>query len=174
MAAAVHSRFVALDSVKSLTTPPYEFVLPSQSGLPVRRRAYLIKMGVNANESRNLRLNLAVSSAERARALLRDKLSVDFQDVIEKQLYSDYGVSNQVQPNTASKADLKAVLDLLAGRPVSEALRNEVDPEHKLQAATPDDAVVLYIASHGYADPQATFYSCPTTQAPTGGSPKIS
>jgi len=149
------------DRVKSETTLPYEYVLPNRSGPPVERKAYLITMGVNANQSHNLRLNLAVSSSEIVRALLRNKLSKDYQDVIETQLYSDYDASNQVLPNTAKKADLKTVLDLLAGRPVSPALRNEVDPEHKLQAATPDDAVILYIASHGYADPQGTFYLMP-------------
>ena len=56
---------------------------------------------------------------------------------------------------------MQAVLDLLAGRSVAPALRDEVDKDHKLWPATPDDAVVLYIASHGYADPQGNFYLIP-------------
>jgi hypothetical protein len=39
--------------------------------------------------------------------------------------------------------------------------RREVDPNSQLRRATPDDAVVLYVASHGYADPQGTFYLVP-------------
>src|SRR6185295_19895710 len=31
-----------------------------------------------------------------------------------------------------------------------------------LQSAAPDDLVVLYIASHGYADPDGTFYIIPS------------
>jgi hypothetical protein len=44
---------------------------------------------------------------------------------------------------------------------VDSALRDEVDAGHQLQPATPDDAVVLYIASHGYADPQGNLYLIP-------------
>jgi hypothetical protein len=44
---------------------------------------------------------------------------------------------------------------------VDPKLREEVDPKHQLRAATPDDTVVLYVASHGYADPQGRFYLMP-------------
>jgi hypothetical protein len=40
-------------------------------------------------------------------------------------------------------------------------LWDQVDPKHQLREVTPDDAVVLYVASHGYADPQGTFYLMP-------------
>ena len=157
------------DRVKSLTTPPFEYVLP-KSGKPVVRRAYLITMGVNANQSHNLNLELAVSSAERARALLRSKLRADYGEVVEIPLYSDLAPdSNQVKVNRAKKADLKAVLYLLAGRAVDPKLREEVDPKHQLQAATPDDAVVLYVASHGYADPEGTFYLMPSNTGTNWG-----
>ena len=119
-------------------------------------------MGVNANQSHNLNLELAVSSAERVRALLRNKLQLDYSEVVEVPLYSDLDAdSNHVRLKTATKADLRAVLDLLAGRSVNPRLRDEVDPRHQLRAAGPDDAVVLYVASHGYADPQGTFYLMP-------------
>ena len=49
-----------------------------------------------------------------------------------------------------------------------EVLRQEVDPEHKLKAARPDDAVVLYVASHGYADSNGTFYLMPYDTGPPG------
>ena len=52
-------------------------------------------------------------------------------------------------------------MDLLSGISVDPSLRDEVDGRHLLQPATPDDAVVLYIASHGYADPQGTMYIIP-------------
>jgi hypothetical protein len=149
------------DRVKSLTTPPYEYVLPANNAAASPRRAYLITMGVNANQSHNLDLELAVSSAERARALLRNTLQVGYSEVLEVPLYSDFNDNHQLKLNAANKADLKTVLDLLAGRKVSPNLWDQVDPKHKLRAATPDDAVVLYVASHGYADPQGTFYLMP-------------
>jgi hypothetical protein len=157
------------DRVKSLTTPPQDYTLPLGSGLPLQRKAYLITMGVNANQSHNLDLDLAVSSAERARMLLRNKLLVDYQSIIETQLYSDYGPDHRVGSKGASKTDLKVVLDLLAGRSVDPVLRNEVDPTHQLETATPDDAIVLYVASHGYADPQGTFYLMPYDTGPNWG-----
>ena len=68
--------------------------------------------------------------------------------MVEIPLYSDLAPdSAQMKANTAKKADLKVALDLLAGRAVDPKLQEEVDPKHQLQAATPDDAVVLYVAS---------------------------
>ncbi len=110
----------------------------------MERKAYLITMGVNANQSYNLDLDLAVPSAETARGLLRNKLNTEYQKVVEIRLYSDYGPDNKARLKLAKKDDLKAVLDLLAGRPVDARLREEVDPNNQLEAATPDDAVILY------------------------------
>jgi WD40 repeat protein len=149
------------DRVKSLTSDPFEYALP-KSSTAATRRAYLVTVGVNANQSHNLNLELAVSSAESVRALLRMKLKSEYPEVDEIPLYSDLDPdTNRVKSKTATKADLKAVLDLLAGRAVDQNLREEVDPKHQLQTAAPDDAVVLYIASHGYADPKGTFYLMP-------------
>jgi WD40 repeat protein len=151
------------DRVKSLTTTPFIYTLPPPKAPRPLRRAYLVTMGVNANQSHNLALELAVSSAERSRAVLKNKLNVDYQDVVEIPLYSDFAPdSNEVRIDTARKADLHAVLDLLAGRTVDATIRKEVDPKGQLRAATPDDAVILYVASHGYADPEGTFYLLPS------------
>jgi WD40 repeat protein len=149
------------DRVKSMTSLPYHYPLPLTQRDPVRRRAYLITMGVNANQAPNLDLDLAVSSAETVRPLLRAKLSVDYQDVIEIQLYSELDDTGRPKLTHASKADFKAVLDLLAGRTTEPRLRDEVDPAHQLEAAGPDDAVVVYVASHGYSDVQGAFYLIP-------------
>jgi WD40 repeat protein len=159
------------DRVKSVTTPPYEYEIPkSVRGQSATRRAYLVTMGVNANQSHNLDLELAVSSAERVRTLLRAKLQADYSEVVEIPLYSDLDTdSNQIKLKTASKANLRAVLDLLAGRSMGSSRRDEVDPKHQLRAAGPDDAVALYVASHGYADPQGTFYLMPYDTGPNWG-----
>jgi WD40 repeat protein len=150
------------DRVKSVTTPPFEYMLSGVRAAAASRRAYLITMGVNANQSSNLDLELAVSSAEQVGVLLRDKLKADYAEVVEIPLYSDLaGDSNEVKLKTASKADVRAVLDLLAGRRVDPKLRGEVDPRQQLRPAGPDDGVVFYVASHGYADPQGTFYLMP-------------
>jgi WD40 repeat protein len=149
------------DLVKSQTSRQVSYKLPLEPN-SVSRRAYVITFGVNANES-HWNLELAVSSAEHARVLLRNKLKSEY-EVIEIPLYADLAVdSPEVISTKARKGNLAAVLEILAGRAdkVSTAVRGEIDPEQKLRAATPDDAVVLYVASHGYADPQGKFYVMP-------------
>lgn len=149
------------DRVKSLTTPPFEYALPSVTVAVAPRRAYLIIMGVNANQSYNLNLELAVSSAQAATRLLHEKLAGEYK-VTDISLFSTVAKdSPRVVLKDATKANLKAVLDLLAGRTVDPSLRAEVDPKQQLRVAGPDDAVVFYVASHGYADPQGTFYLMP-------------
>ena len=150
------------DRVKSLTARPLEFRFHTETANLSPRTAFLVTMGVNANESPHLNFDLAVSSAEDARALLKAKLQDDYQEVVEIPLYSELEPdSNQVRLKSAKKVDLKSVLDLLAGRSVDPVLRNEVDPKHELRSAGPDDAIILYIASHGYVDPTGTFYLMP-------------
>jgi Caspase domain len=51
------------------------------------------------------------------------------------------------------------VLSLLSERGVTAAQRQAFP---LLQSATPDDLVVIYIASHGYADPNGKFYVIPS------------
>jgi WD40 repeat protein len=151
------------DRVKSLTTPPLEYLLPkpsASSSAAVARRAYLISMGVNANQSR-WNLSFAVASAQDTARLLHEKLVREY-EVVDISLFSTLAPdSPQVLLQQATKSNLKAVLDLLAGRSVDNAMRAAVDPNHRIQLATPDDAVVLFISSHGYADPQGTFYVVP-------------
>jgi hypothetical protein len=58
---------------------------------------------------------------------------------------------------------------MLAGRPVDAQLRREIDPHSQLRAATPDDAVVIYVASHGFVDPGGSFYIIPYDTGPGWG-----
>jgi hypothetical protein len=155
------------DRVKSATSRPFEYQLPvPRESMP--RRAYVITMGVNANES-HFNLEMAVPSAQRAGLLLGAELQNDYPEIHQIVLYSDLAEdSAQVVVKNASKSNLKAVLDLLAGRPVSPRLRELVDPGHVVRSTTPDDAVVLYVASHGYMNPHGTFFLFPTTPALLG------
>jgi WD40 repeat protein len=151
------------DRVKSLTAPLVEYSVPKlSSGAQAAgtRRAYLISMGVNANQS-HWNLDFAVPSVQDAARLLHEKLASDY-EVVDLSLFSTLAPdSPRVLLQQATKANLKAVLDVLAGKAVSSALREQIDPSHKLRPATPDDAVVLFISSHGYADPGDTFYVVP-------------
>jgi uncharacterized caspase-like protein len=98
--------------------------------------------------------------------LLHDKLAQQY-EVIDVQLLSALEPdSPRIAIERATKPNIQAVLDLLAGRPVGEPRRNEIDPNRQLRRATPDDLVFLFISSHGYADPQGNFYVIPSD---TGG-----
>ena len=149
------------DRVKSETSSPVSFHLPSPPS-PRQPKAYLITMAVGANES-GWDLSLALPSAQLAGQIWADKLR-DIYEVIPIILSSDTDEDGVIRPNpTATKKSLHAVLDLLAGREshLPAGLREAIDPDGKLAAATPDDAVVLYVVSHGYADPQHRFYFVP-------------
>jgi hypothetical protein len=150
------------DRVKSQTSEARE-IAPLSAALRGRppRRAYIIAMGVNANQSR-WNLEFAVSSAQRVSKVVAAKLQSAYDEVVEIPLYSDLADDGpQIIVSNARKAQLKGVLDLLAGRPVDPSLREQVDGRHQLRAAEPDDAVVLYIASHGYVDRDENFHVVP-------------
>ncbi len=164
--AASTTRFTAYafnsDRVKSSTSAALDLKRQgaTEHKLP-SGRAYIITAGVNANESR-WNLELAVSSAHQMGALLAAKLKKDYGQIVNISLDSDLAEDSQQPKLTkARKANFKAVLDLLAGRPVPPSLRTEFDPEHQIEAAEPNDAVLLYIASHGYADLDGNFFVIP-------------
>jgi hypothetical protein len=157
------------DRVKSLTKS-MEFIPKQPAERSYPRTAFLLTMGVNANQSPHLNLELAVPSAQRARSLFHSKLLATYSKIVEVELYSDFLLdSNRVSTMSATKRHLKTALDLLAGRTIDGQLRDEIDPRHELQAAGPDDAVILYIASHGYADPNGVFYMMPYDTGPNWG-----
>jgi WD40 repeat protein len=150
-----------IDRVKSETSPPFPWkIVPVAKPQP--RYAYLITIATNANQS-GWDLTLAVASAKLAAELWLKKLQPNY-EVVPIVLESKIDDNGVILPNvTATKAHLRAVLDVLAGREksVPPDLRTAVDPTGKLRTATPDDAVIVYIASHGYATPKGQFYVIP-------------
>ncbi|MBF0559541.1 MAG: WD40 repeat domain-containing protein [Nitrospirae bacterium] len=152
------------DRVKSETSTPVLYKL-SKHRQPAKRLAYLITVGVNANESQSpWRLGLAVASAERAKILLKAKLLTEYSDVVEIPLYAEVAPNSaETISKQASKAYIEAVFKLLAGKEqeVNAAIRKEVDLNRLIKPATPDDAVVLYMASHGFSNSQGTYYMIP-------------
>jgi WD40 repeat protein len=158
------------DRVKSETSAPFPWKIKTPT-TPMGRRAYLITMAVNANQT-GWDLTLSSSSASAIRELWAKKLSANY-EIIPISLESQFDDQGVILPNpTATKSNLRAVLDILAGRDanVGPKTRKAIDPTHRLRKATPDDAVVLYIASHGYVDPEGHFYAIPFD---TGSRPGI-
>jgi replication initiation and membrane attachment protein DnaB len=60
--------------------------------------------------------------------------------------------------NSATKAHLRAVLDVLAGRQADAALLKQIPNADKLRAARPEDLVLPSASSHGYTDRDGIFY----------------
>ena len=124
------------------------------------RRAYVITVGVDANQL-GWDLNFAAKSAEDMRQLFGNKLLGEYQ-VINIPLLSTFEPgSPRMALNHATKENIRTVLNILAGKVVDDEGRKKIPNASALRAATPDDLMVLYMASHGYADPQENFYVIP-------------
>lgn len=73
--------------------------------------------------------------------------------------------------NTATKAHLRAVLDVLAGRQADAALLKQIPNAVKLRAIRPEDLAMIKASSHGYTDSNGSFYLIPSD---TGTAPLAS
>jgi hypothetical protein len=144
--------------VKSATSAPTPYPLPP-SRRAGKRRAYIITVGVDATSDPNWRLSFAPNGAREIEQLLSKALAAEYKTVPVR-LISEYKEDDAgVAPELPTKANIRAVLSLLSTQGGEAAQRQSPSP---LEPATPDDLVVLYIASHGYADPQGTFYVIPS------------
>jgi WD40 repeat protein len=146
------------DNVKSVTAKrDYEPPTP----LPPRKgKVYLVSIGVNASESPQFNLRYAASDALLTQSALAGRLRATnrYASVVEVPLISD-----QKQTN-ATKAMIKAVVDLLAGRraQVPADLLRRIPNAPQLERVTPDDLVLISYAGHGYTDQKGVFYFIPS------------
>jgi WD40 repeat protein len=155
------------DRVRSETSVPYRYNL-SAAVVAACRRAYVITVGVGANQS-DWNLAFAAKSAEDVHSALTGKF-VGKYDLVDIQLLSKFDTDGpRVALKQATKQNLRTVLDILAGRAVSEEQRWRIPKGELLRKATPDDLVVLYLSSHGYADPSGNFYIIPYDSGPAAG-----
>ena len=150
------------DRVKSETVRT-EYKLPTTlTAKP--KRAYVVTFGVNVNDNPNWKLHYAANDARLVASDLASKLqaSGDYDQVISVPLLSDNFLANgrRIEQRDATKANLKAAFDLLAGRSLSS---NKPIPLQlrQLIKATPNDLVIFAFASHGYTDNNGVFYLVP-------------
>jgi WD40 repeat protein len=139
------------DRVKSQTARM--IYRPSVPLHPVRGRAYIICFGVNYNEDPALRLDEAANDARALLHSVADALdeTKEFEKVVGILLVSDDvrqdgGVA---QERTATRDNLHAVLDRLAGHTLKPPLLSNVAAASELRKATPDDLIILTLSSHG-------------------------
>jgi WD40 repeat protein len=158
-----------VDRVKSATARR-AIVYPNDLA-PAKGRIYLITVGVNAYENTDWNLKYAANDARQIQRTLSEKLSqrADYSELVPVSLISDYQFKDgQViaTEKTATKANIKAVLDLLAGKAVDPEVVKSIPNADKIREATPDDFVIISFSSHGYADTQGNFYFIPYDVGP--------
>ena len=129
-------------------------------------RAYVIAVGVNANENPAFNLRFAANDARRFQAVLLGRLATsgEYSEVVSITLISDWeqrGTEQVTTVQAATKINFKGVLDLLAGRPLEENIRRAIPNAEKITKVTPDDLVIILFSSHGYADSNGLFYFIP-------------
>jgi hypothetical protein len=154
------------DRVKSATSRPEVYVVP-QFQSQIKRRAYVITVGVDWT-SADWRLGFAPNGAREVEQLLTEKFEAQQYEVVPVQLLSGYKENSSELIDLATKENLQTVLNILAGRTVSADDRKKIPHEQQLRHATPDDVALLYIASHGYADPLGKFYIIPSNNGEPG------
>lgn len=153
-----------VDRVKSLTDRK-SFALAKKLS-PIKGRAYLVTIGVNAYENPAWDLRFAANDARLIEYTLRENLAraAEYEAIVTVPLISDYRLRNgkrEVSENRALKRNVRTVLELLAGKEVSPERRREVPQADQLQPVRPEDLVLIAFSSHGYADPDGTFYFFP-------------
>lgn len=156
------------DRVKSLTAR--ETFRPGVRPPATKGRAYIISVGVNAYENAAWDLRFAANDARRLQEAVSARVaqSGDYAEVVRVPLVSDYELKDGrkasprvVSEASATRANFKAALDLLAGKAVDAAMLKGIPNAGELKPATPEDLVIISFSSHGYADERGAFYLLP-------------
>lgn len=142
------------DRVKSATAK--QIYTPPEVIVANKPRAYLITIGVNRHDNHAWNLHYAANDARQIGETLETRLAgqtkYEAEDIVLIPLISD--TKGQ---NLATKANLKAVLNVLAGH---KANIRGIPGGNQLRQATPDDLVLISFSGHGYAK-DGLFYLIP-------------
>jgi WD40 repeat protein len=155
------------DRVKSQTDRK-SFDLPKDL-TPDKGRAYVILFGVNACQAQCRSLDYAVNDVRKMQQTFVNKLkqSNQYQEIVDIPLIADYSSQPDskgkriITDQSATKANLKSVCDLLSGKSVNPSLLADIPNADKLIPATPQDLVLLFFSSHGDTDDLGNFYIVP-------------
>lgn len=153
-----------VDQVKSQTVRQ-RYTLPRPLP-PAKGRAYVITLGVNAYQDPHWDLHDAAQDARLILDTLPGELGKTGQyvEVVTIPLLADYKettTGREVTEAGATRSNLHAVLDILAGKPVAADVRTALPNGDRLHTAAPEDLVVLAFACHGDADDRGNFYLFP-------------
>jgi hypothetical protein len=144
------------DRVKSETARHDTYKVPADIA-PRAPRAYVVTVGVNSTDSPRFRpLSFAVKDAQ---VLATSLAQIPGYDVVPVSLLSD--IRSKAALNQATKANLRTVLEVLAGKPADRSRLQGIANVEKLAKATPDDLVIVAFSGHGHTERDGRFYLVP-------------
>ncbi|MCR9138169.1 MAG: PQQ-binding-like beta-propeller repeat protein [Alphaproteobacteria bacterium] len=145
------------EGIKS-RTERVRYALPKseQSG---GRRAYIFAIGIDHHQNPSWNLRYAGADAHLSARLLAQGLtqSEQFEKVTTVKLITTGNNGHK----EASRAQIEAVLLLLAGKPVDSALLAGIEGADELQKAMPDDVIYISFSGHGFAAEDGRFHLFP-------------
>jgi WD40 repeat protein len=153
---------VKSETVSVVHAKPAEMATPG--GKP--GKAYVISIGVNTSDNPQFNLRYAADDARLSIDALSKRLRAhgQYADVVAVPLISD-----GTKERNATKARIRAVLDVLSGKEAGRAGLGDLPEASRLTAATPDDLVILTFAGHGTVDGRGIFHLLPQDVSANGG-----
>lgn len=127
-------------------------------------RAYVVTIGVDGSQNAAFRLRFAANDAIALGATLSARLRAlgEYRDVVAVPLISRATGAGGSEPQLATKAGIKAVLDRLSGRPADPRIIERIPNAASLATARPGDLVILSFSGHGHADGKGGYFLLPS------------
>jgi WD40 repeat protein len=159
------------DRVKSGTASA-SYVVPRDVASP-HPKAYLVSFGAAGFSDFAWDLSFSADDARLSAAKLSEALQAaghyEVVPVVLATSRGGAGVAPKPGEAAATAANLKLVLDALAGRDINKPALARIPGGVKLEPATPDDLVLILVSSHGYTDKRGVYYLFPEDIGPPRG-----
>lgn len=155
------------DRVKSATALwqwPEQLRAQLPKARDVRRRAYVVSVGVNASRVTRWRLRFAAPDAREMQRVLTENLRrAGEYEVVAVPLISEDEVrgGGGASVRNATKGLVRGALALLAGKQADDDLKTRIPNAASLRKAAPDDLVIITFSGHGYAGESGDFFLLP-------------
>jgi WD40 repeat protein len=141
------------------------YKLPRPLRTSTKGKAYIISVGVGANEDHRWNLLYPVNDARKMQDDLSKRLFKQYDQVIQIPLVSGYGgIVKQIGGCLETKPTAEAiytVLALLAGKDTDAGRSQVVNCANDIRRAEPEDLVIFTYSGHGYNDNQGNYYIFP-------------
>ena len=143
------------DRVKSETAEYLDYVRPDMK--PVQPRAFVISIGIDAYDEKNLNLDYAAADAKLLGQSLAKIPGYEMHNLV---------VTAEADNTSRPTADaINMIFAMLAGLERKQGLKMLASAGidgSTLDMVRPDDIVIFTFSGHGWADPQRNFFMVPT------------